>query len=176
MEDGKMKTLHKLSGLCVAGMLMVTGIAGCGNETKSNATQQESQKERDMKEADKAAVDYLRAYIEMDTKRMNELHYEKYDFGEDENKILHPGISKDMKNRYDVFRYDLQEGENEYYYRIKYFDPVQQGQMGLYLRMVKDKKDGKWKNYEWAWDSNNSLNSIVGSVKPVHVHKWGQKE
>ncbi|WIY59027.1 hypothetical protein [Bacillus arachidis] len=169
-----MKTLHKLSGLCVAGMLMVTGIAGCGNETKSNATQQENQKERDIKEADKAAVEYLKAYIEMDTKKLNDLHYEKYSFMNEG--VRNPGISKDMKNRYDVFRYDLQEDENEYYYRIKFYHPVEQAQMGLYLRMIKDKKDGKWKNYEWAWDSNNSLKSIVGSVKPVHVHKWGQKE
>jgi len=37
-------------------MLMVTGVAGCSNETKSNANQQESQKERDIKEADKAVT------------------------------------------------------------------------------------------------------------------------
>ncbi|MBC6975122.1 MULTISPECIES: hypothetical protein [Bacillus] len=169
-----MKTLRKLSGLCVAGMLMITGITGCGNETKSNATQQESQKERDMKEADKAAVEYLKAYIEMDTKKLNDLQYKKYDFGEEG--INHPGISKEMRKRYDVDRYDLQEKASEYYYRIKYYDPVKETQRGLYLRMVKDEKDGKWKNYEWAWDLNNSLNSIVGSVKPVRVHNWGQKE
>jgi hypothetical protein len=44
------------------------------------------------------------------------------------------------------------------------------------LKMVKDEKDGKWKNYEWAWEDNYSLESIVGSMKPTHVHKWGQKE
>ena len=80
-----------------------------------------------------------------------------------------------MKERYDLYRYDLQEGEDEFYYRIKFYDPVEKAQMGLYLRMVKDKKDNKWKNYEWAWDSTNSLNSIVGDVKPVHVHKWGKR-
>ena len=37
-----MKKLRMLSGVCVAGMLMVTGITGCSNETKSNANQQES--------------------------------------------------------------------------------------------------------------------------------------
>ncbi len=158
MEDGTMKKLRMLSGLCVAGMLMVSGVAGCSNETKSNANQQESQKERDMKEADKAAVEYLKAYIEMDSNKINDLLYKKFDLGKDE--IMHPGISQEMKERYDLYRYD----------------PVEKAQMGLYLRMVKDKKDDKWKNYEWAWDSNNSLNSIVGSVKPVHVHKWGQKE
>lgn len=174
MEDGKMKTLHKLSGLCVAGMLMVTGVAGCGNETKSNATQQESQKERDIKEADKAAMDYVRAYIEMDRKKLNELQYKKFDFGED--RIKNPGISEKMKERYDLYRYDLQEGETEYYYRVKYFDPVENAQMGIKMKIVKDEKDGKWKNYEWNWDGHNSLDSIVGSTKPVHVHKWGQKE
>ena len=174
MEDGTMKKLCMLSGLCVAGMLMVTGIAGCSNEAKSNANQQESQKERDMKEADKAAVEYLKAYIEMDRKKLNELQYKKYDFGED--RVKNPGISKEMKERYDLYRYDLQEDEDEFYYRIKFYDPVEKAQMGLYLRVVKDKKDNKWKNYEWAWDSTNSLNSIVGDVKPVHVHKWGQKE
>lgn len=174
MEDGTMKKLRMLSGLCVAGMLMVTGVAGCSNETKNNANQQESQKERDMKEADKAAVEYLKAYIEMDSNKINDLLYKKFDLGK--NEIMHPGISKEMKERYDLYRYDLQEGEDEFYYRIKFYDPVEKAQMGLYLRIVKDKKDAKWKNYEWAWDSNNSLNSIVGSVKPVHVHKWGQKE
>lgn len=174
MEDGTMKKLRMLSGLCVAGMLMVTGIAGCSNETKSNANQQESQKERDMKEADKAAMEYVRAYIEMDSNKINDLSYKKYDLGKDE--IMHPGASKGMKERYDLYRYDLKENENEYYYRVKYFDPVENAQMGIKLKMIKDKKDGKWKNYEWNWDGHNSLDSIVGSVEPVHVHKWGQKE
>ncbi|MGY1465743.1 hypothetical protein ACW4EZ_31450 (plasmid) [Bacillus toyonensis] len=169
-----MKKLRMLSGLCVAGMLMVTGVAGCSNETKSNANQQESQKERDMKEADKAAMDYVRAYIEMDSNKINDLLYKKYDLGKDE--VMNPGASKGMKERYDLYRYDLKEGGNEYYYRVKYFDSVENAQMGRKLRMVKDEKDKKWKNYEWAWDSNNSLDSIVGSVKPIHVHKWGQKE
>ncbi|MBG9578470.1 hypothetical protein ABE42_04360, partial [Bacillus thuringiensis] len=74
-----MKKLRMLSGLCVAGMLMVTGVAGCSNETKSNANQQEVQKERDMKEADKAAMEYVRAYIEMDSNKINDLLYKKYD-------------------------------------------------------------------------------------------------
>ena len=81
MEDGTMKKFRMLSGLCVAGMLMVTGIAGCSNETKSITNQQESQKERDMKEADKAAMEYVRAYIEMDAKKLNELQYKKFNFG-----------------------------------------------------------------------------------------------
>lgn len=174
MEDGTMKKLRMLSGLCVAGMLMVTGIAGCSNETKSNANQQESQKERDMKEADKAAMEYVRAYIEMDSNKINDLSYKKYDLGKDE--IMHPDASKGMKERYDLYRYDLKESKNEYYYRVKYFDPVENAQMGIKLKMVKDKKDGKWKNYEWNWDGHNSLESIVGSIEPVHVHKWGQKE
>lgn len=171
MEGGTMKKLRMLSGLCVAGMLMVTGIAGCSNETKSNANQQESQKERDMKEADKAAMQYVKAYIEMDTKKLNNLQYKKYKFMEEG--VRNPNISQEMKERYDLFRYDLKEDKNEYYYRVKYYDPVEQAQMGLYLRMVKDEKDGKWKNYEWNW---NNLNSTVGSMEPVHVHKWGQKE
>ncbi len=171
MEDGTMKKLRMLSGLCVAGMLMVTGVAGCSNETKSNANQQESQKERDMKEADKAAIEYVKAYIEMDTKKLNDLQYKKYKFMEEG--VRNPNISQEMKERYDLFRYDLKEDKNEYYYRVKYYDPVEQAQMGLYLRMVKDEKDGKWKNYEWNW---NNLNSTVGSMEPVHVHKWGQKE
>lgn len=171
MEDGTMKKLRMLSGLCVAGMLMVTGVAGCSNETKSNANQQESQKERDMKEADKAAMEYVKAYIEMDTKKLNDLQYKKYKFMEEG--VRNPNISQEMKERYDLFRYELKEDKNEYYYRVKYYDPVEQAQMGLYLRMVKDEKDGKWKNYEWNW---NNLNSTVGSMEPVHVHKWGQKE
>lgn len=171
MEDGTMKKLRMLSGLCVAGMLMVTVVAGCSNETKSNANQQESQKERDMKEADKAAMEYVKAYIEMDTKKLNDLQYKKYKFMEEG--VRNPNISQEMKERYDLFRYDLKEDKNEYYYRVKYYDPVEQAQMGLYLRMVKDEKDGKWKNYEWNW---NNLNSTVGSMEPVHVHKWGQKE
>lgn len=171
MEDGTMKKLRMLSGLCVAGMLMVSGVAGCSNETKSNANQQESQKERDMKEADKAAMQYVKAYIEMDTKKLNNLQYKKYKFMEEG--VRNPNISQEMKERYDLFRYDLKEDKNEYYYRVKYYDPVEQAQMGLYLRMVKDEKDGKWKNYEWNW---NNLNSTVGSMEPVHVHKWGQKE
>ncbi|MBR9741436.1 hypothetical protein CWC47_24585 [Bacillus paranthracis] len=171
MEDGRMKKLRMLSGLCVAGMLIVTGIAGCSNETKSNANQQESQKERDMKEADKAAMEYVRAYIEMDTKKLNDLQYKKYKFMEEG--VRNPNISQEMKERYDLLRYDLKEDKNEYYYRVKYYDPVEQAQMGLYLKMVKDEKDGKWKNYEWNW---NNLNSTVGSMEPVHVHKWGQKE
>ncbi|KAA0746611.1 hypothetical protein DN401_28895 [Bacillus sp. BF2-3] len=166
-----MKKLRMLSGLCVAGILMVTGVAGCSNETKGNANQQESQKERDMKEADKAAMEYVKAYIEMDTKKLNDLQYKKYKFMEEG--VRNPNISQEMKERYDLFRYDLKEDKNEYYYRVKYYDPVEQAQMGLYLRMVKDEKDGKWKNYEWNW---NNLNSTVGSMEPVHVHKWRQKE
>ena len=48
----------------------------------------------------------------------------------------------------------------------------------LYFKYLQNilTEDGKWKNYEWNWDGHNSLDSIVGSIEPVHVHKWGQKE
>ncbi|HHL0973914.1 TPA: hypothetical protein ACQUHP_005608 [Bacillus cereus] len=169
-----MKKLRMLSELCVAGVLMVMGVAGCSNEKTSNANQQESQKERDMKEADKAAMEYVRAYIEMDSKKLNELQYEKYDFMN--NEVRNPNKSQGMKERYELYRYDLKENENEYYYRVKYFDPAENAQMGMKLKMVKDEKDGKWKSYEWNWARHNNLESIVGSIKPVHIHKWGQKE
>ena len=48
---------------------------------------------------------------------------------------MNPGASKGMKERYDLYRYDLKEGENEYYYRVKYFDPVENAQMGRKLRI-----------------------------------------
>ncbi|MES1054491.1 hypothetical protein FOA24_38285 [Bacillus thuringiensis] len=170
-----MKKMKFVSGMCVAGMLVLGGMAGCGtNETKSTATQQESQKERDMKEADKAAMEYVRAYIDVDTIKLNELLYKKNKFYEEH--VVNPGASKGLNNRYDLNRYDLDEGKNEYYYYVKYYDSAEKIQTSLELKVVKDEKDGKWKNYEWAWDSNNSLESIVGSMKPIHVHKWGQKE
>lgn len=175
MEDGKMKKVKLLSGVCIAGMLVLGGLSGCeANETKSTANQQESQKEKDMKEADKAAIEYLRAFVEMDTKKLNDLQYKKFDFGED--KVFNPGASKKMNNRFDLERYDLNEGKNEYYYHAKYYHPEEERQRGFDLKIVKDEKDGKWKNYEWAWSRSNSVDSIVGSIKPVHVHKWGQKE
>lgn len=161
-----------VSGMCVAGMLVLGGMTGCGsNEKKSTENQQESQKERDMKEADKAAIDYLKNFIDMDTKKLNDLQYKKFNFGEDE--VVNLGASKNLNNRYDLERYDLNEGKNEYYYHVRYYHPVEERQRGMDLKIV---KDGKWKNYAWAWDSNYSLASIVGSMKPAHVHKWGQKE
>ncbi|MEB9624022.1 hypothetical protein BK741_17810 [Bacillus thuringiensis serovar iberica] len=170
-----MKKMKFISGMCVAGMLVLGGMAGCGsNETKSTANQQESQKERDMKEADKAAMDYVRAGIDVDIAKLNDLQYEKYDFGE--GSIPHPGASKEMKERYDLYRYDLKEGKAEYYYHVVYYHPIQKAQKSEDLKMVRDEKDGKWKNYEWAWGTVNSLESTVGSMKPTHVHKWGQKE
>ncbi|EJR63847.1 hypothetical protein IK5_05826 [Bacillus cereus VD154] len=169
-----MKKLRMLSGLCVAGMLMLTGVAGCSNETKSNANQQESQKERDMKEADKAVMDYVKAYIEVDSGKLAAFVYEPFDFVD--SGVRHPGASQGMGGRYDLYRYDLEEGENEFYYGVKFFDPVEDGPVGMELKMVKDEKDGKWKNYGWTWDWDHNFESIVGSVEPVHVHKWGQKE
>lgn len=175
MEDGKMKKMKFVSGICVAGMLVLGGMTGCGaNETKSNANQQESQKERDMKEADKAAMEYVKAYIDVDTKKLNDLQYKTYEFMKPG--VRNPSMSQQMKERYDLERYDLKEGKQEYYYHVKYYDPAEGAQRGLDLKMVKDEKDGKWKNYEWSWDRNNSLDAIVGSMKPTHVHKWGQKE
>lgn len=175
MEDGKMKKVKMLSGLCIAGMLAIASLSGCeANETKSNANQQESQKEREMKEADKAAMEYLRAYIDVDTVKLNELLYKKNKFYEEH--VVNPGASKQLNNRFDLDRYDLDEGKKEYYYHIRYYHPVEERQRGMDLKIVKDEKDGKWKNYDWAWSSNNSVDSIVGSMKPAHVHKWGQKE
>lgn len=170
-----MKKVKFVSGMCVAGMLVLGGMAGCGkSETKSTANQQESQKERDMKEADKAAMEYVRAGIDVDIAKLNDLQYKKFDFGE--GIVSHPGASKELNNRYDLERYDLSEGRNEYYYHVRYYHPVEKRQRGAVLKIVKDEKDGRWKNYEWAWGSNYSLESIVGSMKPTHVHKWGQKE
>lgn len=175
MEDRKMKKVKMLSGVCIAGMLVLGGLSGCeANETKSTANQQESQKERDMKAADQSALDYLKNFIDMDTKKLNDLQYKKFNFGEDE--VVNLGASKKLNNRYDLERYDLNEGKNEYYYHARYYHPVEERQRGMDLKIVKDEKDGKWKNYAWAWDANNSLESIVGSMKPTHVHKWGQKE
>lgn len=164
-----------VSGMCVAGMLVLGGISGCGaNETKSNANQQESQKERDMKEADKAAMDYVKAFIEMDSAKLEALFYKPYKFMEGGN--TYPGASKEMGERYDLYRYDLKEGKDEYYYHVVYYHPVDKVQRALDLKIVKDEKDGKWKNYIWSWERSHSIDNIVGSVKPVHVHKWGQKE
>ncbi|MED3090379.1 hypothetical protein [Bacillus toyonensis] len=170
-----MKKMKFVSGMCVAGMLVLGGMAGCGtNETKSTANQQESQKERDMKEADKAAMEYVRAYIDVDAKKLNDLQYKQFDFM---NKgIRNPNASEKMKERYDLERYDLKEDKPEYYYYVRYYDPAEEKKTSLELKMVKDEQDGKWKNYEWAWGSNYSLEAIVGSMKPTHVHKWGQKE
>lgn len=164
-----------VSGLCIAGVLTIASLSGCGaSETKGNTKQQESQKERDMKEADKAAIEYLRAYIDVDTKKLNDLQYKTYEFMKPG--VVNPNASQKMKERYDLERYDLKEGKQEYYYHVKYYDPVEERQRGLDLKMVKDEKDGKWKNYEWSWDRNNSLDAIVGSMKSIYVHKWGQKE
>lgn len=175
MEDEKMKKVKMLSGLCIAGMLAIASLSGCeANETKSNANQQESQKEREMKEVDKAAMDYIKALIEVDTVKLNELLYNKYEFYE--KHVVDPGASKGVGERYDLYRYDLKEGKSEYYYHVVYYHPVEKAQKSEDLKIVKDEKDGKWKNYKWAWDVNNSLDAIVGSMKPAHVHKWGQKE
>lgn len=170
-----MKKVNMVSGLCIAGVLAIASLSGCGaNETKGNTKQQESQKERDIKEADIAAIEYLRAFIDMDTEKLNTLHYKKFEFMK--QGVRSPNASQEMENRYDLERYDLNEGKNEYYYHIRYYHPVEKRQRGMDLKMVKDEKDGKWKNYDWAWGSNNSVESIVGSMKPVRVHKWGQKE
>ncbi|WP_410991013.1 hypothetical protein [Bacillus cereus] len=170
-----MKKMKFVSGMCVAGMLVLGGMTGCGsNEKMSTENQQESQKERDMKEADKAAMVYIRELIELDSSKLEALLYKPYEFIEGGK--AYPGIGKEIKERYDLYRYDLKEEKEEYYYHVVYFDPVEKRQRSEDLRMIKDEKDGKWKNYEWAWDANNSLESIVGSMKPTHVHKWGQKE
>ena len=170
-----MKKAKLVSGLCISGMLVLGGLSGCGaNETKGNANQQERQKERDMKEADKAAMEYIRELIELDSAKLEALFYKPYKFMEGGN--TYPGASKEMRERYDLYRYDLKEGKAEYYYHVVYYHPVEKAQKSEDLKMVKDEKDGKWKNYEWAWDANNSLDAIVGSMKPTHVHKWGQKE
>ncbi len=174
MEDGTMKKLRMLSGLCVAGMLMVTGVAGCSNDTKSSTNQQESQKERDIKEADKAVMDYVKAEIEVDYGKLATLVYEP--LKDEDRSVRHPGASKGMQNRYDLYRYDLEEGKNELYYAVKFYDPVKNGTVKIELKMVKDKKDDKWKNYSWTWNWEHNIKDIVGSMKPVHVHKWGQKE
>lgn len=170
-----MKKVNMVSGLCIAGVLAIVSLSGCEtSETKGNTKQQESQKERDMKEADKVAMEYVRAFIDMDTKKLNDLQYKKFNFGEDE--VVNPDASKNLNNRFDLDRYDLNEGKNEYYYHVRYYHPVEERQRGMDLKMVKDEKDGKWKNYEWAWGSNYSVDNIAGSMKPVRVHKWGQKE
>ncbi|MEH6892374.1 hypothetical protein V7024_22455 [Bacillus sp. JJ864] len=170
-----MKKVNMVSGLCIAGVLAIASMTGCAaSETKGSTKQQESQKERDMKEADKAAIEYLRAYIDVDTKKLNDLQYKKFNFGEDG--VINSGASKNLNNRFDLDRYDLNEGKNEYYYHVRYYNPVEERQRGMDLKMVKDENDGKWKNYEWAWGSNYSVDNIVGSMKPVRVHKWGQKE
>ncbi|TKH19529.1 hypothetical protein FC697_20165 [Bacillus wiedmannii] len=170
-----MKKMKFVSGMCVAGMLVIGGMAGCGtNETKSTANQQESQKERDMKEADKAAMEYVRAFIEVDTVKLNELLYNKYKFYEEH--VVDPGTSKEMGERYDLYRYDLKEGKKEYFYKIQYYHPVKETKSTMELRIVKEEKDGKWKNYEWSWDTHYNVSDFAGSIKPIHVHKWGQKE
>lgn len=92
---------------------------------KSTANQQESQKERDMKEADKAAMVYIRELIELDSSKLEALLYKPYEFIEGGK--TYPGISKEMKERYDLYRYDLKEEKEEYYYHVVYFDPVEKG-------------------------------------------------
>ncbi|MGQ4286627.1 hypothetical protein ACS4JF_18935 [Bacillus thuringiensis] len=169
-----MKKMKFVSGMCVASMLVLGGMAGCGtNETKSTANQQESQKERDMKAADKAAMEYVRAYIEMDSVKLESLFYKPFKMGEGNS---YPGASKDMRERYDLYRYDLKEEKKEYFYQVQYYHPVKETKSTMELRIVKDEKDGKWKNYEWSWDTHYNVSDFAGSIKPKHVHKWGQKE
>ncbi|MED3466105.1 hypothetical protein [Bacillus mycoides] len=145
----------------ILGMLALISISGC---------QMESDK---AKEADKVAMEYIRAYIDMDTKQLNDLSYKTYDFGPD--KVGNPGASKKIGSKYDLYRYELDGKKNEYYYKVVYYDPVEDKKLRESLYILQD-KNGAWKNSEWAWGSTHNLDSIVGSKEPKHVHKWGEGE
>ncbi|MBT2576899.1 hypothetical protein J7E43_05690 [Bacillus sp. ISL-8] len=169
------KTMGYLVGAFLLGAFFTTTLTACQfTESKTDAV--DSQKALDVKEADKAALEYMKSYIDLDNKKMNELHINQYKFlkGED---VTYLGASDKLKGRYELFRYDLEEGSNEYYYKARYYHPGTGGKSSVELRMMKDKKDGKWKNYGWAWGSTHNLESIVGDKKPVQVHKWeGERE
>ncbi|HDR6289245.1 TPA: hypothetical protein QCU33_005377 [Bacillus cereus] len=169
------KRLGYVVGVCLAGGLLMTTLAAC-QSTESKTEAVESPKVLDMKAADKAATEYMKAYIDMDKKKLNELHINKYDFLNGDG-VKDPGASDKLKDRYELFRYDLNEGSNEYYYKARFYHPANGGRSSVELRIMKDKKDGKWKNYGWAWEASHSLESIVGNTKPVQVHKWeGERE
>ncbi|HDR4948309.1 TPA: hypothetical protein QCR51_004897 [Bacillus cereus] len=169
------RTLGYVVGACLAGVLLATTLTGCqSTESKTDAV--DSQKALDMKAADKAAFEYMKAYIDLDNDKMNDLHINKYEFLPGE-KVTYPGASDKLKDRYELFRYDLNEGANEYYYKARYYHPATGGRSSVELRMMKDKKDGKWKNYGWAWGDTHNLESVVGDTKAVQVHKWeGERE
>lgn len=167
------KTLGYLVGAIVAGGLIVTTLTAC-QSTKSEVV--DNQKSIDIKAADKAALEYMKAYIELDNKKMNELHINEYEFLKEYN-VTYPGASDKLNGRYELFRYDLEEGSNEFYYKARYYHPGTGGKSSVELKMIKDKKDGKWKNYGWAWGDTHNLESIVGDKKPIQVHKWeGERE
>lgn len=167
------RTLGYLVGVIVAGGLIVTTLTAC-QSTKNEVV--DNQKSINIKAADKAALEYMQAYIELDNKKMNELHINKYEFLKEYN-VTYPGASDKLNGRYELFRYDLEEGSNEFYYKARYYHPGTGGKSSVELKMIKDKKDGKWKNYGWAWGDTHNLESIVGDKKPIQVHKWeGERE
>lgn len=162
-----------VAGVCLTGILLTTTLAGCqSSESKTGAV--ESQKARDMKEADKVAVEYLKALVDMDKKKMNELHIKKYDFLPGKE-VTYPEASEKLKDKYDLYRYDLGTKENEYYYKVRYYDPTDGAKRNIEFHITKDPEDGKWRNYQWGYISD--FESIVGDTKPVQVHKWeGERE
>ncbi|MCE0553136.1 hypothetical protein LQK80_00620 [Bacillus thuringiensis] len=70
---------------------------------------------------------------------MNELHINEYEFLKEYN-VTYPGASDKLNGRYELFRYDLEEGSNEFYYKARYYHPGTGGKSSVELKMIKDKK------------------------------------
>lgn len=128
--------------LAGAAVLVLTMLAACnGEESKEN-----------FEAADKVAYEYIVAKVERDDDRMKELlteegkEYAKSASLLKDGEHLYPGQAEEMKDHYEIMRYDNLDKEDLVYYRVKY--EIQNNDlsdtMTEYIEVVKSEK-GEWR-------------------------------
>ncbi|MCM3791267.1 hypothetical protein M3221_23315 [Domibacillus indicus] len=152
-------------------LLILLMMAGCGEKENFEA-------------ADKVAYEYIASKVERDDDRMKKLLTDEgIQYAENASLLkdgehLYPGKEDEMKDRYEIIRYEDIGGENTLYYRVKYelTNNDLSENTTEYIEMVKDSED-RWKITKPVGISNEEKADVFASEEDkengtiVHEHK-----
>jgi hypothetical protein len=136
-----------------------------------------SQKNAELKNADKAVYEYITASVEGNDQLFKKVLLPSAQGALQAGYYAHPGLAKKMGNRYLIKRFPNHLDEKKLYYRIEFYHAINEKYYAQNLLMIKE-KNGHWKSTTLGGISAREMkNAIAGHENEgvlVHTYKEGE--
>lgn len=156
-------------------LIMVTllwGLVACSNEAGVNSKETEA--------ANQVVMDYIIASVEGNHGLYNQILIKEEKDKLKESNVLkedhhaHPGLAKEMGDRYLIRRWDHRLQDGELYYAVKYYHPKNNKWYGENLKLIQ--VNSEWKVTDISGIDEEDMRKAVEGVEYVTVHESREGE